>query len=193
MCLLNTIVNWVSSNPRLCLTPLTLNLQPLLPKGSIVMTSVTPLAGLLKYNSSFFAYFPEHSKFRKHFSFVYRWCVEAPFNPSLKKTSPVKLEKTKDTKSTWNENSYYSQLHSSLLESMQERSVLQNQQQLLQAEVISPRHLVALVRGLLDSCAKNSSSNEKIQLSLDRLAQSVQVAQSSGCLYGNTRKHMNFT
>ncbi|XP_046649991.1 uncharacterized protein C7orf26 homolog [Daphnia pulicaria] len=166
MCLLNTIVNWVSSNPRLCLTPLTLNLQPLLPKGSIVMTSVTPLAGLLK------------------------WCVEAPFNPSLKKTSPVKLEKTKDTKSTWNENSYYSQLHSSLLESMQERSVLQNQQQLLQAEVISPRHLVALVRGLLDSCAKNNSSNEKIQLSLDRLAQSVQVAQSSGCLYGNTHELM---
>jgi hypothetical protein len=108
----------------------------------------------------------------------------------LKKAIPVKLEKAKETKSAWNENSYYSQLHSSLLESMQERSVLQSQQQLLQAEVISPRHLVALVRGLQESCAKNKSNNEKIQLSLDRLAQSVQVAQSSGCLYGNTRKLM---
>nr|CAH0112359.1 unnamed protein product [Daphnia galeata] len=103
---------------------------------------------------------------------------------------PVKLEKAKETKSAWNENSYYSQLHSSLLESMQERSVLQSQQQLLQAEVISPRHLVALVRGLQESCAKNNSNNEKIQLSLDRLAQSVQVAQSSGCLYGNTHELM---
>ncbi|KAI9561882.1 hypothetical protein GHT06_012844 [Daphnia sinensis] len=164
--LLNTIVNWVSSNPRLCLTPLTLNLQPLLPKGSIVMTSVTPLAGLLK------------------------WCVEAPLNPSQEKAFPVKFEKTKDSKPEWDENSNYSQLHASLLESMQERSVLQNQQQLLQAEVISPRHLLTLVRGLLDSCVKNNTNNEKIQLSLDRLAQSVQVAQSSGCLYGNTHELM---
>lgn len=114
--------------------------------------------------------------------------MESPLNPSMEKASPVKNEKTKETKPAWNENACYSQLHSSLLESMQERSVLQNQQQLLQAEVISPRHLVALVRGLLESCSKNQSSTEKIQLSLDRLAQSVQVAQSSGCLYGNTRK-----
>lgn len=119
---------------------------------------------------------------------VNRWCVEAPLNPSQEKAFPVKFEKTKDSKLEWDENSNYSQLHASLLESMQERSVLQNQQQLLQAEVISPRHLLTLVRGLLDSCVKNNTNNEKIQLSLDRLAQSVQVAQSSGCLYGNTRK-----
>jgi len=58
--LLDTVVDWVSSSSRLCLTPLTLNLQPLLPKGSIVMTSVTPLAGLLKYtqpSSQFFVFF----------------------------------------------------------------------------------------------------------------------------------------
>lgn len=114
--------------------------------------------------------------------------MEAPLNPCLEKASPVKLDKTKEIKPALNENSRYSQLHASLLESMLERSVLQNQQQLLQAEVISPRHLVALVRGLLDSCAKNQPNNERIQLSLDRLAQSVQVAHSSGCLYGNTRK-----
>ena len=67
---------------------------------------------------------------------------------------------------------------------------MQNQQLLLQAEVISPRHLVAVVKGLLDSCTKNQKSDKSdtIQLALDRLAQSVQVAQSSGCLYGNTRK-----
>ena len=86
----------------------------------------------------------------------------------------------------WNENGRYSQLHYSLLESMLERSCLQNPQLLVQAEVISPRHLVAVVKGLLDSCSKNQKSDQ-IQLALDRLAQSVQVAQSSGCLYGNTR------
>lgn len=70
---------------------------------------------------------------------------------------------------------------------MLERAVLHNQQQLLQAEVISPRHLVAVVRGLLDSCSKNAGFSDRIQLALDRLAQSIQVAHSSGCLYGNTR------
>lgn len=85
------------------------------------------------------------------------------------------------------ENLRYGQLHYSLLESMLERAVLHNQQQLLQAEVISPRHLVAVVRGLLDSCSKNAGYSDRIQLALDRLAQSIQVAHSSGCLYGNTR------
>jgi len=159
--LLDTIVDWVSSSSRLCLTPLTLNLQPLLPKGSIVMTSVTPLAGLLK------------------------WCIESPLNPTLEKVPTIKNDLKKDSQS-WNENGRYSQLHYSLLESMLERSCLQNPQLLVQAEVISPRHLVAVVKGLLDSCSKNQKSDQ-IQLALDRLAQSVQVAQSSGCLYGNTR------
>jgi len=162
--LLDTIVDWVSSSSRLCLTPLTLNLQPLLPKGSIVMTSVTPLAGLLK------------------------WCIESPLNPTPKKVPTAKNDSKKDSPS-WNENGRYSQLHYSLLESMLERSCLQNPQLLVQAEVISPRHLVAVVKGLLDSCSKNQKSDQ-IQLALDRLAQSVQVAQSSGCLYGNTHELM---
>jgi len=162
--LLDTIVDWVSSSSRLCLTPLTLNLQPLLPKGSIVMTSVTPLAGLLK------------------------WCIESPLNPTPEKLPTMKNDSKKDSP-VWNENGRYSQLHYSLLESMLERSCLQNPQLLVQAEVISPRHLVAVVKGLLDSCSKNQKSDQ-IQLALDRLAQSVQVAQSSGCLYGNTHELM---
>lgn len=76
---------------------------------------------------------------------------------------------------------------------MLERAVLHNQQQLLQAEVISPRHLVAVVRGLLDSCSKNAGFSDRIQLALDRLAQSIQVAHSSGCLYGNTRTFSEFS
>ena len=100
----------------------------------------------------------------------------------------IKQEKKEVSKPAVSECGRYAQLHYSLLESMLERPILQNQQQLLQAEVISPRHLVAVVRGLLDSCAKNAAHNDRIQLALDRLAQSVQIAQSSGCLYGNTRK-----
>ena len=171
--LLEAVVCWVSSNSRLCLTPLTLNLHPLLPKGSIVMTSVTPLAGLL------------------------RWCVESPLNPCLEKVLVKSSEDSKETlensetattgATQGNESVRYSQLHYSLLESMLERTSLQNQQLLLQAEVISPRHLVALVKGLSDSFSKNSVPS-RVQLALDRLAQAIQVAQSSGCLYGNIRK-----
>lgn len=157
--LLDAVVNWVTSNPRLCLTPLTLNLHPLLPKGSIVMTSVTPLAGLL------------------------RWCVESPLNPSTEKM-PTRTDR-KEASAAFDESSRYSQLHYSLLESMLERTSLQTQQLLLQAEVVSPRHLVALVKGLSDSLAKNTVAAANVQLTLDRLAQAIQVAQSSGCLYGN--------
>lgn len=163
---MEAIVNWVSSSPRLCLTPLTLNLQPLLPKGSIVMTSVTPLAGL------------------------FRWCIESPLYPEPEKPT-IKSEtiKKEAAKTVQPHSPPYSKLHCSLLESMLERNTLQSQQQLLQSEVISPRHLVAVVRCLQDSCAKNTSKTDQIQLALDRLAQAVQIAHASGCLYGNTRKH----
>lgn len=118
--------------------------------------------------------------------------MESPLSPSQEKAAPivsVKQEKKQETstKPVLSEGTRYAQLHYSLLESMLERPILQQQQQLLQAEVISPRHLVAVVRGLLDSCSKNAAHNDRIQLALDRLAQSVQVAHSSGCLYGNTR------
>ena len=106
----------------------------------------------------------------------------------------IKTENKKDIlKPVTSENLRYGQLHYSLLESMLERAVLHNQQQLLQAEVISPRHLVAVVRGLLDSCSKNAGFSDRIQLALDRLAQSIQVAHSSGCLYGNTRTFSAFS
>lgn len=52
--LLQLITKWVTSNPQLCLAPLTTNLQCALPRGSIVMPSVTPLPGLI------------------------RWCIQAP-------------------------------------------------------------------------------------------------------------------
>lgn len=118
--------------------------------------------------------------------------MESPLNPNSAEktgllTSVVRSEKKDPLKAASDESTRYGQLHYSLLESMLERAALQTQQQLLQAEVISPRHLVAVVRGLLDSCAKNADHSDRIQLALDRLAQSVQVAHSSGCLYGNTR------
>ena len=120
--------------------------------------------------------------------FFNRWCVESPLNPSTEK-NPIKSDRkeSKDN-NTFNENSRYSQLHYSLLESMLERTSLQNQLLLLQVEVISPRHLVALVKGLSNTLAKNAAETSSIQLTLDRLAQAIQVAQSSECLYGNIRK-----
>jgi len=132
------------------------------------MTSVTPLAGLL------------------------RWCIESPLYPESEKpiVKSELIKKDPPNKSTPPppQNPPYSQLQCSLLESMLERNTLQSQQQLLQSEVISPRHLVAVVRCLFDSCSKNPSKTEQIQVALDRLAQAVQIAHASGCLYGNTRK-----
>lgn len=115
----------------------------------------------------------------------FRWCVESPLNPSTEKM-PTRTDR-KEASAAFDESSRYSQLHYSLLESMLERTSLQTQQLLLQAEVVSPRHLVALVKGLSDSLAKNTVAAANVQLTLDRLAQAIQVAQSSGCLYGNIR------
>lgn len=113
--------------------------------------------------------------------------MESPFHITL--IHPTSMKNGSDEKITSkSEDSLFSKLHCSLLESMMECTLLQNQQLLLQAEVISPRHLVAIVRSLQETCSKNSSNTDKIRLSLDRLAQSVQVAHFSGCLYGNTRK-----
>lgn len=121
--------------------------------------------------------------------------MESPLSPSLENSASSVKSKKKLTEAEkpipqYGDIFLYGKLHYSLLESMLERSALQNQQQLLQAEVISPRHLVAVVRGLLDSCSRNHSNIDRIQLALDRLAQTVQVAHSSGCLYGNTRKQL---
>ena len=68
--------------------------------------------------------------------FFNRWCVESPLNPSTEK-NPIKSDRkeSKDN-NTFNENSRYSQLHYSLLESMLERTSLQNQLLLLQLAFI---------------------------------------------------------
>ena len=92
---------------------------------------------------------------------IFRWCVLAPlFFPNCSKL--------------------YSKLHLALLESLLDTNFpIEN--------VICAQHLASIVKPILKlSEGKNQSL---IQLSLDRLAQAIQVIMTAKCIYGKKGKN----
>ncbi|XP_034235672.1 uncharacterized protein C7orf26 homolog isoform X2 [Thrips palmi] len=196
--LLEVITQWVSDNPRLCLTALVVNLQPLLPLGSIPMAALTPFAGL------------------------FRWCVLSPLlttsnsikasgdlsNGSSNGISNGKMNIKKE-KGGGDMNSHkrdlgvgkepplYSQLHLALLESLVENVYPSVNRPNNVKDVVSVQHIAGIVEPvhnwynkqlkLSESSPPHLSvdEHEALELALDRLGQAVQIALAANCVYGN--------
>ncbi|XP_065574391.1 integrator complex subunit 15-like isoform X2 [Artemia franciscana] len=155
--LLEVTTEWIASSTTLALAPLLINLQPLLPKGSIVMTAVTPFVGLI------------------------RWCVEIPL---LRLLCQIRDKEEDEIHAT---EDLESKLLLGLLESMNEKPNLEHRLQ--QPEVVSPRQMCILIKGVAESFSEIPAeyhTHKLAQTSLDRLGQALQIALASGCLYGNT-------
>lgn len=192
--LLEVVTLWVSDNPGLCLAALLVNMQPLLPLGSIPMAALTPFAGLFK------------------------WCVLSPLLTSeyLKNscevsngssnssaTSKPGSKKEGDNSSSQNvdfpmkECPLYSQLHLALLESLVENVYPSVNRANNVKDVVSVQHLAGIVEPVQNWHTKRLKLSEKVppelsqedhevlELALDRLGQSVQVALAANCAYGN--------
>jgi len=185
--LLELITTWVTSNPQLCLTPLTSDLHNMLPRGSIIMTAVTPLPGLI------------------------RWCVEAPLvsssSPQYRRpggpphstptsgtadvkpwggASPGSSGVNKETCAVDRDPAeVYSQLHLGVLEALLHAGKTKSQLYLKN---------VMVTRDFVDTCESvyyilsqqgNTIDHRNIQLAMDRLGQALQLTVATGCIHGN--------
>ncbi|KAK3914805.1 hypothetical protein KUF71_024300 [Frankliniella fusca] len=190
--LLEVITQWVSDNPRLCLAALIVNLQPLLPLGSIPMAALTPFAGLFK------------------------WCVLSPLltlsvsnkksrditngsSNGITSTKNVKTEgmNNQDGECSGKESPLYSQLHLALLESLVENVYSSANRVNSVRDVVSVQHIAGIVEPVhtwYNTQLKISerkppelsrAGHEALELALDRLGQAVQVALAANCAYGN--------
>lgn len=197
--LLEVITQWVSDNPRLCLTALVVNLQPLLPLGSIPMAALTPFAGL------------------------FRWCVLSPLLTSSNSSktsselsngssngitnSKIGIKKDKGIGgeidlhngdiSVGKESPLYSQLHLALLESLVENVYPSVNRPNNVKDVVSVQHIAGIVEPVhnwFNTRLKMSersppqlsnNEHEALELALDRLGQAVQIALAANCVYGN--------
>lgn len=174
--LVSTVVWWLKGAPgvppHLALAPLTHPLQGV----SLAMTAVPPIAPLMK------------------------WCVEAPFfentengsEPQGRKSSLPKLmeaeglfEKSMSAKASPSEsNDLYSQLHLSILQTLQ--NVPSVRARMTQKQVLCPKHVTSVVDAVCDrirSCG--SEYEEAVNMSLDRLAQTILVALHTESLSGS--------
>lgn len=194
--LLEVVTQWVSDNPRLCLAALVVNLQPLLPLGSIPMAALTPFAGLFK------------------------WCVLSPLlatsksrkarggtaNGSSNGSSDGKVNVKKESSDNGLHNGdqtipkecpLYSRLHLALLESLVENVYPSVHRTNSVKDVVSVQHLASIVEPVQNWYIKQvmmseskpqeltQEAHEALELALDRLGQSVQVALAANCAYGN--------
>ncbi|GLV33957.1 uncharacterized protein CBL_11160 [Carabus blaptoides fortunei] len=167
-CLLETITQWVSDNYKLCTAAQ--NIQSSLPSGAIQMAAITPLAGLLK------------------------WCILAPVHYVTSQYDSSSSLVSKTVKAQRNEDcqKHYAQLHLALLESLLETGPRTGP-----ATAVCAQHLVTVIQPLQNQIAellrlgKSISTEPALQISLDRLAQAIQVALATHCIYGNTQDLLN--
>ncbi|GBP69512.1 Uncharacterized protein C7orf26 [Eumeta japonica] len=171
--LLEVITSWVYSNATLCMSA---QLNPAaLPNGAIPMTSVTPLAGLI------------------------RWCALAPLNikddncESPVPSKKIKIEGDKETsiikhlsKKDFTESELYRKLHLGVLTSLRAGRRTQGP-----PTAVNAQHIIALTP-IVQACAHqllNSgiklTTHPQLQECLDRIGQAVQVSLANGCIYGN--------
>ena len=159
------IVNWICEDPRLILitflnTPIAANLP-------IGFLELTPLTGLI------------------------RWCVKAPLAYKRKKKPPlanghVTAKVTKDSAGLDRDSHLlYSKLHLSVLQVlMMLQGHLTEKNLYGRLGLILFDHMVPLVEEInrLADELNPLNASQEIELSLDRLAQALQVAMASGAL-----------
>ncbi|XP_017389289.1 uncharacterized protein C7orf26 homolog isoform X1 [Cebus imitator] len=166
MDLLEMIVNWIFEDPRLILitflnTPIAANLP-------IGFLELTPLVGLI------------------------RWCVKAPLAYKRKKKPPltnghVSNKVAKDPGVGMDRDSHllYSKLHLSVLQVLMTLQLHLTEKNLYgRLGLILFDHMVPLVEEInrLADELNPLNASQEIELSLDRLAQALQVAMASGAL-----------
>ncbi|XP_055148255.1 integrator complex subunit 15 isoform X2 [Symphalangus syndactylus] len=166
MDLLEMIVTWIFEDPRLILitflnTPIAANLP-------IGFLELTPLVGLI------------------------RWCVKAPLAYKRKKKPPlsnghVSNKVTKDPGVGMDRDSHllYSKLHLSVLQVLMTLQLHLTEKNLYgRLGLILFDHMVPLVEEInrLADELNPLNASQEIELSLDRLAQALQVAMASGAL-----------
>ncbi|TKC38989.1 hypothetical protein EI555_003280, partial [Monodon monoceros] len=163
--LLEMIVNWIFEDSRLILitflnTPIAANLP-------IGFLELTPLTGLI------------------------RWCVKAPLAYKRKKkpplaNGPITAKVTKDSGGTDRDSHLlYSKLHLSVLQVLMMLQVHLTEKNLYgRLGLILFDHMVPLVEEInrLADELNPLNASQEIELSLDRLAQALQVAMASGAL-----------
>lgn len=173
--LLEVITAWVYSNPTLCMSA---QLNPAaLPSGSIPMAAVTPLAGLIHWCALAPLYIDDDAEM-----------VEVPV--PVKK---IKLEGENDraiiktvTNKPLTECELYIKLHLGVLHSLRAGRRTHGP-----PTAVNAQHLAALapiVQGYAHGVLKRGGklqTDTKLQDSLDRIGQAVQVALANGCVYGN--------
>ncbi|XP_069701611.1 integrator complex subunit 15 isoform X1 [Periplaneta americana] len=176
--LLEVITQWVSDNPTLCLAALLVNLHLSLPLGGIPMAAITPFAGLFK------------------------WCVLAPLHyasPSGGTPGNNSDIPTSDQKSS--ESPLYSHLHLALLESLLEcyspSPGLHHTVTPARENMVLAQHLAAIAEPISRWLKEFSKTEDEVarsrgetalHLALDRLAQVIQVALVTHCVYGNIQE-----
>ncbi|XP_066991639.1 integrator complex subunit 15 isoform X2 [Anabrus simplex] len=102
---------------------------------------------------------------------LFKWCILAPLQNGRRPDPQL-----------------YSRLHLGLLESLLECSTIRVPA--LRENVIATQHFTTLVKVVARMC-KGSGSSDEVQLSLDRLAQAIEVALAVQCTQGNTEELMN--
>ncbi|CAG4946315.1 unnamed protein product [Parnassius apollo] len=166
--LLEVITFWVYSTPTLCMSA-QLNAAAL-PSGAIPMAAVTPLAGIV------------------------RWCALAPLyideDAEMLEIPPkkIKIEGERGVLKTvklHSESQLYIQLQLGLLQS------LRAWRRRGPPAAVAAQRITALLppvreyaQKLLDRGCK-INTDMRLQDSLDRIGQAVQVALANGCVYGN--------
>uniref|UniRef100_A0A2K6B228 Integrator complex subunit 15 n=1 Tax=Macaca nemestrina TaxID=9545 RepID=A0A2K6B228_MACNE len=166
MDLLEMIVTWIFEDPRLILitflnTPIAANLP-------IGFLELTPLVGLI------------------------RWCVKAPLAYKRRKKPPlsnghVSNKVTKDPGVGMDRDSHllYSKLHLSVLQVLMTLQLHLTEKNLYgRLGLVLFDHMVPLVEEInrLADELNPLNASQEIELSLDRLAQALQVAMASGAL-----------
>ncbi|XP_072460211.1 integrator complex subunit 15 isoform X2 [Notamacropus eugenii] len=164
--LLEVIVNWIFEDPRLILitflnTPIAANLP-------IGFLELTPLTGLI------------------------RWCVKAPLAYKRKKKTTLpnghmnnKIAKESTAGVDRDFHLLYSKLHLSVLQVLMMLQVHLTEKNLYgRLGLVLFEHMVPLVEEInrLSDELNPLNASKEIELSLDRLAQALQVAMASGAL-----------
>lgn len=154
--LLQLMTRWVTSNPHLCLMPLTANYQNALPRGSIVMPPTTPLPGLI------------------------RWCILTPLQNARTDNS-----KSIATALVPSEDALYSQLFTGILETMMaSREVHHQMAQKEILSLRDFLGLIEHLTKLMNKKGRTVHSSN-VQTALDRFGQVLQVALATHCIQGS--------
>lgn len=153
--LLGLVTDWVTANDSLCLTSLVTNLNAALPRGSIIMPTVTPIPGLI------------------------HWCVTAAVAEGGASSPPPKDA----WKRTLFSRLLLGVLET-MTAAEKMRTLMIQKDVMLMRDVLTICEDAANLMGARCAAARGPVP-DNVQEALDRLGQAVQVALVTGCLQGN--------